>query len=68
MSEANQREKQRVIQYALSKGAEWQECEMNKWLYLRIGQGDLPGLCTALIRDLYEVEDVQLKYGGFKYQ
>jgi hypothetical protein len=64
MSEANKREKQRVVQFALRKGAEWQECEMNEWLYLRIDQGDLVELCTSLIRDLYAVEEVQLKYGG----
>jgi len=68
MSEPNQREKPRVIQYALCKGAEWQECEMNKWVYLRIEKGDLVELCTSLIRDLYEVEYVLLKYGGFEYQ
>lgn len=68
MSEPNQREKPRVIQYALCKGAKWQECEMNKWFYLRIEKGDLVELCTSLIRDLYEVEDVLLKYGGFKYK
>lgn len=68
MSKPNQREKMRVIQYALRKGAEWKECEMNKWLYLRIEQGDLVKLCTSLIRDLYGVEDVLLKYGGFEYQ
>ena len=68
MSEPNQREKPRVIQYALCKGAEWQECEMNKWFYLRIEQGDLVELCTSLIRDLYEAEDVLLKYGGFEYE
>ena len=68
MSESNKREKQRVIQYALSKGTEWKECEMNNWIYLRIGRGDLVELCTSLIKDLYDVEDVQLKYGGFKYQ
>lgn len=67
MSESNQREKQRVVQYALSKGSEWQECEMNKWIYLRTDQGDLVELCTSLIRDLYGVEDIQLKYGGFVY-
>ncbi len=41
---------------------------MNKWVYLRIEKGDLVELCTSLIRDLYEVEDVLLKYGGFEYQ
>ena len=40
---------------------------MNKWIYLRIEQGDLVELCTSLIRDLYGVEDVLLKYGGFKH-
>lgn len=64
MSEPNKREKQRVIQCALRKGTEWRECEMNNWLYLRIDQGDLVELCTSLIRDLYGVEEVQLKYGG----
>ncbi len=68
MAEPNRREKPRVIQYALRKGIAWQECEMNNWLYLRIEQGDLPSFCTFLIRDLYEVEDVLLKYGGFEYR
>ena len=66
MSEPNKREKSRVIQFALSKGAEWQECELNNWIYLRIEQDDLAEICTCLIRDLYEAEDVLLKYGGFK--
>jgi len=66
MLEINLREKQRVIQYALSKGVEWRECEMNKWCYLRIEQGDFVELCVSLIRDLYSVEDVLLKYGGYK--
>jgi hypothetical protein len=68
MSAANQREKPRVMQYALRKGTAWQECEMNNWFYLRIEQGDLVELCTSLIRDLYEVEEVLLKYGGFEYR
>lgn len=68
MSEPNKREKQRVTQYALHKGAKWQECEMNNWVYLRIEQGDLVELCTSLIRDLFGVESVQLKYGGFVYR
>ena len=67
MSEANRREKQRVIQYASGKGAQWRECEMNNWIYLRIDQGDLVELCTSLISTLYGVEHVQLKYGGFEY-
>lgn len=67
MSEPNKREKSRVIQFALSKGTKWQEYEINNWIYLRIEQGDLVELCTCLIRDLYEVEDVLLKYGGFKF-
>lgn len=67
MSESNRREKLRVNQYALDKGMEWQECEMNEWLYLRIEKGDLVELCTSLIRDLYAAENVILKYGGFKY-
>jgi hypothetical protein len=66
MSEPNKREKSRVIQFALDKGFEWQECEMNDWVYLRTEQGDLVGLCTALINDLYAAEAVLLKYGGFK--
>ncbi|MBU2676972.1 MAG: hypothetical protein KJP16_07790, partial [Gammaproteobacteria bacterium] len=35
MSPANIEEKPKVIQYAASKGVEWQEKEMNDWLYLR---------------------------------
>ena len=68
MSPANIGEKPKVIQYAASKGIEWQEKEMNDWLYLRIEQGDVVGLCTSLIEDLYQVEKVELKYGGFTYE
>lgn len=66
MSETNRREKPWVIQYALRQGIEWQESEMNNWLYLRVEQGDLAGFCSSLIRDLYKVEEVLLKYGGFE--
>lgn len=68
MSPANIEEKPKVIQYAASKGVEWQEKEMNDWLYLRIEQGDVVGLCTSLIEDLYQVEHIELKYGGFRYR
>ena len=68
MSPANIEEKPKVIQYAASKGVEWQEKEMNDWLYLRIEQGDVVGLCTSLIENLYQVEQVELKYGGFRYK
>ena len=68
MSPANIVEKPKVIQYAASKGIEWQEKEMNDWLYLRIEQGDVVGLCTSLIKGLYQVEQVELKYGGFRYK
>lgn len=68
MSPANIEEKPKVIQYAASKGVEWQEKEMNDWLYLRIEQGDVAGLCTSLIEDLYQVEQADLKYGGFRYK
>jgi hypothetical protein len=68
MSPANIEEKPKVIQYAVSKGVEWQEKEMNDWLYLRIEQGDVVGLCTSLIEDFYQVEQVELKYGGFTYK
>ena len=67
-SPANIEEKPKVIQYAASKGVEWQEKEMNDWLYLRIEQGDVVGLCTSLIEDLYQVERVELKYGGFRFK
>jgi len=68
MSPANIDEKPKVIQYAASKGVEWQEKEMNDWLYLRIEQGDVVGLCTSLIEDLYQVEQVELRYSGFRYK
>ena len=68
MSPANIEEKPKVIQYAASKGVEWQEKEMNDWLYLRIEQGDVVGLCRSLIENLYQVEQVELKYGGFRYK
>ena len=68
MSPANIEEKPKVIQYAASKGVEWQEKDMNDWLYLRIEQGDVVGLCTSLIEDLYQVAQVELKYGGFRYK
>ena len=67
MSPANIDEKQKVVQYAASRGVVWQEKEMNDWQYLRIEDGDLIGLCTSLIEDLYRVEQVELKYGGFKF-
>lgn len=65
MSPANIQHKSKVIRYALSKGVEWQEREMNGWLYLRVEQGDLVGFCTSLIENLYQVEQVEMKYGGF---
>lgn len=68
MSPANIEEKTKVVQYAASRGVEWQEKEMNKWLYLRIEQGDVAEFCTSLIADLYHVEQVELKYGGFRYK
>ena len=68
MSPANIKAKPKVIQYAASKGVEWQQREMYDWLYLRIEEGDLVGLCTSLIEDLYQVEQVELKYGGFRYK
>ena len=67
MSPANIEEKPKVIQFAASKSVEWQEKEMNDWLYLRIEEGDLVVFCTSLIEDLYQVEQVELKYGGFRY-
>lgn len=66
LSESNKREKPRVVQYALNRGTEWRECEMNDWPYLRIEQNDLAELCVSLIRDLWGVENVLLKYGGFE--
>jgi len=68
LSESNKREKPRVIEYALNKGMEWRECEMNDWPYLRIDQNGLVDLCTSLIKDLWGVEEVLLKYGGFDYR
>jgi len=68
MSPANIGEKPKVIQYAASKGVEWQKKEMNDWLYLRIEEGDLVVFCTSLIKDLYQVDQVELKYGGFRYR
>lgn len=68
MSPANIEEKPKVMQYAASKGVAWQEKEMNDWLYLRIEHGDLVTFCTSLIEDLYQVRQVELKYGGFIYE
>jgi len=67
MSPPNIEEKPKVIEYAASRGFEWQEQEMNDWQYMRIGDGDIAGLCTSLIADLYEAGQVELKYGGFRY-
>ena len=39
---------------------------MNNLIYLRIEQGDLIELCSSLISDLYDVENVLLICGGFK--
>lgn len=41
---------------------------MNDSLYLRIEEGDLVELCTSLIEDLYQVKEVELRYGGFRYR
>lgn len=68
LSESNKREKPRVIQYALNRSMEWRECEMNDWPYLRIEQNGLVELCNSLIKDLWGVEEVLLKYGGFDYR
>ena len=68
MTPANIEEKPKVLEYAASTGLEWQEREMNDWLYLRIEEGDLIGFCRSLIEDLYQVEQVELKYGGFRYR
>jgi hypothetical protein len=68
MSPSNIQQKSKVVRYALSKGVEWQEREMNGWLYLRIEQGDLVGFCMSLIEDLYQVEKLEMKYGGFTYK
>ena len=37
-------------------------------LYLRTEEGDLVGFCRSLIDDLYNVRQVELKYGGFRYK
>lgn len=68
MSPANIEDKPKVIQYAKSKGVAWHEKEMNGWLYLRIEQGDLVGFCKSLIEDLYQLRQLELKYGGFRYE
>jgi len=65
MSESNIREKPRVIEYASAKGKNWHEQEMNNWIYLRMEDEGLVDFCKSLISDLYAVEDVVLKYGGF---
>lgn len=67
MSPPNIEEKPKVIEYAVSRGFEWREKEMNDWQYMRIDDGDVAGLCMSLITDLYEAEQVELKYGGFRY-
>lgn len=68
MSPANIAEKQRVIQFAASRGFQWHEKEMNNWLYLRMDHGDLVTLCKSLIDNLFQAEQILLKYGGFKYK
>lgn len=68
MSPANIEEKAKVMKYAESRGVQWQEKEMNDWVYLRIEEGDLVDLCTSLIGDLYGAGEVELKYGGFTYR
>ncbi len=40
---------------------------MNDRLYLRIENSDLVCFCMLLIEDLYQVEQVELKYSGFRY-
>ncbi len=68
LSELNKREKSRVIQYASDQGRQWRECEMNDWPYLRMEKSDLAEFCSSPIRDLWGVEEVLLKYGGFDYR
>ena len=68
MSPKNIAEKQKVLQYGEARGMPWQEKEMNEWVYLRIEQGDVAGFCTSLIEDLYRVDRVELRYGGFRYK
>jgi len=68
MSPPNIEQKPKVIEYAASKDFAWQEKEMNDWQYMRIGDGDIAGLCASLIADLYAAEQVELKYGGFRYK
>ncbi len=65
-SEANKAERRNVEQYILSKGFHFQEKEMNNWHYLRIEQGDIVELCVGIIKDLYDADEVILRYGGFK--
>lgn len=67
-SEANRAERLKVEQYILSKGFHFQEKEMNNWHYLRVEQGDIVKLCVGIIRDIYDSDEVILKYGGFKFR
>ena len=67
MTPENIAEKEKVIEYAASRGVRWQEKTMNEWVYLRVERGDIAGFCTSLVEDLFRVDSVELKYGGFKY-
>lgn len=67
-SEANKEERPKIEQYFASKGFDFHEKEINNWHYLRIEEGDIVKLCVGLIRDLYDADEITLKYGGFSFR
>lgn len=67
-SESNKGERLKIEKYFASHGFDFKEKEMNNWHYLRIDEGDIVRLCTGLIKDLYDAEEIMLKYGGFSFR
>ena len=70
ISPINIRDQAEFIQFAKSQGYNPMESEMNNVKYLRIEENkDLPGLCVAVLRNLYRVTDqdrIDLVTDGFK--
>jgi len=67
-SESNKEERPEIERYFTSKGFNFHEREMNNWHYIRIEEGDIVKLCSDLIWDLYDSEEIILKYGGFNFR
>ena len=56
---------------ARAKGYAPEEKLMNGVYYLRVEEGDLPRLCSIVVRDMYrlpDIEEMELVSDGFEYQ